>query len=40
MSMSEEELNKRIEDLQDAGMYMAAKSLRRELSQRRRTEAA
>lgn len=39
MSMSNEEIKRRIEELQEAGMTLAARALIRELSYRERQEA-
>jgi|GEM_PF-3013500 hypothetical protein len=39
MDMTNEEIERRIEQLQDDGMTLAARALIRELSQRRKLEA-
>ncbi len=39
MSMTDEELIQRIEDLEKSGMHLAAKALQRELNNRRRHAA-
>ena len=39
MSMSNEEIKRRIEELQEAGMNLAARALIRELNHRERQEA-
>lgn len=38
MSMSTEEIERRIEELQQSGMHMAARALQKELAYRRRTD--
>lgn len=38
MSMTNEEIVRRIEDLQESGMHLAARSLQRELNYRQKME--